>query len=184
MNLIFVFISENLPIKDDNLHSLLLLPNLEKLNVGRSTEAFQFMEPLPEVEKLTDFVITFDLSNYAVTERFCNAVKMMPKLQSLEVRNGRDEEKLKIAFEVIIMAASQGKDVILQECLRYDEDNFNYVYKIDHLKIKSRRKETDVDQILNLGFDNVASGETFFDDVMTFVKNKVKSHRAYMLVDA
>lgn len=157
---------------------MLELPNLEKLEVAELTNGFSDIEELPEMSKLTEFTIRFPKSSTVNLKNLSNAVKMMPKLQTFCVRGITEEQTLTLICEVTILAALQEKDVIVEQCSKF-EDDFEYE-KL--LKIENPRNDQSSVQILCLRFINISKGH-FFSSITRLVQKQLKGYHVLKLED-
>lgn len=128
------------------------------------------------MEKLSEFAVTVKTLSFVDVDGFCDAVRKMPNLKSLRVENLSDEEEtLMLTREVIITATSMGKDVTVEKV--YNSD-------LRRLKIESEKLlkvEADDEKIQILSLRIGKSSETYFDDVIKFVKQNLENHYAFEL---
>lgn len=167
-----LFCLASVAVMDDLLHELLSLPNLEELEVLDSAEQFRHMKELPEMVKLSKFVLKSENASLLNMTNFFDAMKKMPNLKTLHVSSLRSEERmLTFTYEVIFLAVSQNKDVVVEKIV--------YGAGCRRLKIESKNSDGEKFQILNLRVE--CSYQYYFYDVTAFVQNNLKSHRAFKL---
>lgn len=149
---------------------------IKKLTINRCNHFWPYVR-LPEMSELIEFTIWFP-NSIVDLENLSNVVKIMSKLQSLCVRGITVEQTLTLTCEVIILAARQEKDVIVEQCSE-DEDDFKYK-KL--LKIKRSRNEQSGVQVLCLRFINISKGH-FFCSIRRLVRKQLKSYDVIKLED-
>lgn len=112
------FFPDNCDITDAALHSLLSLPNLEKLDLMHSETKFCSIKGLPKMQQLSECFISFKNHSEINTSDLCDAVLKMPQLKHLSV-GGTYSQKESLLFTcvLIVVAKSQGKEIDIQ--LRY-----------------------------------------------------------------
>lgn len=168
----FFIVSEKIEVKNGGLHSLLSLPNLEKLHIKNHVSGFRIREHLPAMKTLLEFVVEFQHLSTVEMTNLCNAIKMMPKLQRLEVEGISKEQNLMLAYEAIIVATLQEKDVIITAV---DDDMVFRKFKI----IESLKDEEKLGPILSIDVTEVST--TFYKDIVVFVQERLKGHRVFMI---
>lgn len=153
------------------------LPRLEKLDVD--VVAGFDSKVLPEMKNLTSCKIAF--ANVMVdVKSICEAVKKMPKLLSLQTYYLNVDESLELICGVAVIAASQDKDLVV----KLKKAEHETCTKLEIIR-KSAEKDLDLDRA-QMTLALLISGnqkKSIFDDVMAFVKTKMKQHTAVLIFD-
>lgn len=109
-------------ISEKQLRILLTLPQLESLEI-KLMSSFQRIE-MPEMENLSKLKLEYEHMSFNIAS-FCQVLKKMPKLKDLEVKINRyaavtkfgpyatNSEPLKLVNQIVSMAASQNKDIMI-----------------------------------------------------------------------
>lgn len=183
-------ISDGFKIENDALHSILSLPNLEKLNIESSEVDFLLTKALPEMNTLSTLIIDCsdsssfhsscrsesgnDFSDSTVSMTgLCFAISKMLNLKHLEVKSLSTEQSLMVTCEAITAAVRQGKDVNVggdSSCL-------------NELKIVPENSSSDI-----ASFDEKSEklchivvsqqSKDYFENVIAFVQRNLKGLKA------
>lgn len=162
--------SDGFHVTNSALHSLLSLPNLEKLDLMLSSFEFSFLKPLPEMKKLTELHLSFIWCSYTTNMKdLCNTLKKMPNLLKLRAFGLTLTQAMMLAREAIIAARSQKKSVIVEiGCYR------------PKMKIESKNYiEQTIVQTLQLDISGYS--EKMNHEIMEFVQNNLEGYHAVLL---
>lgn len=158
---------------DNAMHSLLSLSNLEKLKLDGSMVHFCIEKPLPGVINLSECYLYFENHLHVNMTDLCDAVKKMPKLERLKVEGLHDEKALRLTYEAIMTATSQGKVVVVER------DDNDYCYCTVTIEIQPENNvqyvsEMKKHEILTLNLTQYS--KRYFDYIKVFVQRNLPSH--------
>lgn len=163
-------VSDGTHITGEKFCDLLALPRLERLAVDSLSNLHSADMLLPEKSTLTELELKYNRDKLDVSS-FCEALKKMPKLRNLRIK-GNIEETLELVWQVMIVAVSQNKDVILEQL--WNREN-SQKWKITRKNSASSDMKT-----LNIAL-STAFEPMFFENVKTFVRNNLESHQVVVL---
>lgn len=141
------------------------MPHLESLEVTTKI-SFDSLE-LPMMMSMTRLHLKYYCRNLNIS-RFCNMLSQMPNLTSLTMNSldqTRDlgEKLLELVCEIAILAASQGKNIVVREKLKIMKKNTN---------------DTNI-QILKFWISFESALETkLFENVVQFAQKKMQNYCA------
>lgn len=159
-------------IPGELLTTLLSLPCLESFQV----HLFSNFDPtdLPEMNHLTELTVTCFMKNFDYSS-FCEVLKKMPNMKMLRVKIiWNDQDTLELVCQVLIVAASQNKDVILE----------NLLGPKNQQKLKIVRKDAAPfdTQIKTLNFAVTMHNDAkFYENVKSFLSNNLQSYNVVPL---
>lgn len=162
------------------LQTLLTEFRLEKLTINRVTNC-QSVE-LPETINLSELKMKYNIDKLNVTN-FCNALKKMPKLRSLEMKMDteayydtfqtgylEEAETLNLVCEVATVAAFHNKDVVVEEIS--DRKKFK---KLKILRKGAASRGTKIEETLKVAI-KFRNNTNFVEDMKTFVQDNLTSY--------
>lgn len=146
---------------DNHICTLLSLPHLYDLHLDKVL-SFRSTE-LSKMSNLTKLSMVYDWDKFDI-KNFCKALRKMPKLELLEMRAyGSEQSELNLVCEVILVAVSQNKNVIVSK-------------QSGSWDLKIERKNAESLDAATLKLKLHITAETFSNDIKTFVKNEVESY--------